>query len=286
MIRVALLLLLSFSPAWTADKEMASLLSTFKREAIREPIVPKILRLTPPDSPVRPAFVVPVKDTKVTPPVLRLYLYKGGDRPKLLADPRGQGQDTLVFDTLKSLTLKDDDQDGLMDISLIAAFRAEGQVVEKAAEYRNEGSKGYRLAGTPPVPKGPKTGFPLPLDCKFAGLDGGWWAAACPEEGKPPKVRLRLDGEVRLEFETPGATEITVEGQDSRAVAIGYDGPQCRVVKVIRLKDGGLAADTDCTPSTYCALARFPKGQECNGAVECGGGAGGFRWKREFDLCK
>lgn len=282
---LSLLLLFAIAPAGAADKDTKNILSVFRREAIQGLLSEQILRLTPVDSPARATFLVPVKNTKRKPTLLQLYLYRPGDRPTLLADPRGPKPDG-AFESLVSLTGEDDDHDGLIDLHLVARFKADdGKISERPAKYRNEGPSGFRLLTTPPPPASPKTGFALGLDCRYLALDGGWWVAACQEGEAPVQVRLKLDGEVRLQFDTPGATQVTVEGQDARAVALSYDGPECRVVKVFRLKDGGLIADTDCAPSTQCALARFPKAPECKGTVECGGTKGDFRWKREFDVC-
>ncbi len=282
-----LFLLVAMGAAGAADKDTKNVLSTFRREAIQGALGEQILRLTPEDSPARATFLVPVKNTKRKPTLLQLYLYRPGDRPTLLSDPRGLKPESGAFDTLVSLVGEDQDGDGLIDVHLVARFKgANGKPFEKSAKYRNEGPAGFRLLTAPPPPAAPKTGFALGLDCRYVALDGGWWVAACKEGEAALEVRLKLNGEVRLAFEAPNATSIMVEGQDSRAVAISYDGPGCRIVKILRLKDGRLVSDTDCAPSTQCALTRFPKVPDCRGTVECGGVAGDFRWKREFDVCQ
>lgn len=284
---VGFILLLGSALAGAADTGVKDVLSAFRREQIREPIKDHVLRLTPLDAPTKPTFLVPVRNTWLKPATLDFYVYRPGEKPKGLADCRGPEKQSVRFEKLLSLEAKDQDGDGLVDINGKASFlTAQGKSVEKAFLYKNDGVAGFRLSGGSGAAAKKKLGFALNSDCRFTGLDGGWWIAACPGEKDALQIRFRREGEIRYQIETTGASDIEVHGQDSRAVAVSYEGTECQVVKVIRLKDGGLAADTDCTNSTYCSLSHFPKAPECKGTVECGDGAGGFRWKREFDVCK
>lgn len=286
MVRWALVLIAAVA-AGKAPSPNDSIARAFRKESIREPIADKILRLTPEDAPTRPSYLVPVRSEHTRPPELRLYFFRPGDKPKLLADPRGGEGRTLVFQKMISLSAADDDGDGLADLTLKAVFKGPtGSEVEKLVRYRNDGTAGYRLLGAAPAAPPSKAGsFPLDAGGSFTGLDGGWWIAVGSDDKGQRDVKLKKDGEIRIQIPAPGGREFSVEGQDKRAVAIRYEGTGCAVVKVIRLEDGGTAVDTDCTAEAYCRVTQFPKTGQCIGTVECAG-SGGFRWKREFQVCR
>jgi hypothetical protein len=208
-------------------------------------------------------YLVPVRNTWLSPPVLNLYVVGKGS-PKPIPDPLGKGDASLVFVAVHSVELRSEAGEDRVVVTVEYQDKKKAKVV-RSATYK-VGDKLQRLeeGAAPQVTVLDTSCRSQPLPFKASGkvcpaADGGVLLSLTSPAGKVHTLALSNDG----------IEEVTITTADARAWGIGWEGAECSAVIVMATDDGRRIVDHGCQNSRSCQVVAMPTAGRKDGVVRC-----------------
>ncbi len=248
------------SPAVTPEVR-AKLEKVIKDQQLGSPLTEHTLALPKHKGAAR--YLVPVRNTWLSPPVLNLYVLGKGS-PKPIPDPLGKSDAALVFVAVQSVELRSEAGDDRVVVTVEYQDPKKAKVVRSATYKVGDKLQRIEEAGAPQVTVLDTSCRSQPLPFKAKGkvcpaADGGVLLSLTSPAGKVHPVTLSNDG----------IEEVNITTADARAWGIGWEGAECSAVIVMATADGRKIAEYPCENSRSCQVVAMPTAGQKEGVVRC-----------------